>query len=123
MLIDASDARTIPAEIKRKILEWFISLSQDTASKVKAYKIQYDSDVRNAVEKYVGSIYDFGEKLIPLFEQYTIVCYHSTKTLNKDMILSSGLKTNDWNTYSSNISDTLRTLGIGKEKVAELEIM
>lgn len=57
--------------------------------------------------------------LIPLFEQHELVCFHSTKILDKDIILSDGLKTNKWNIYSRNITNTFRSLGVAENDIDE----
>lgn len=111
MLIDASDTNTIPVDIEQKIIGYFSRLPKNIVVNMKRYKVKNDNDIMCAIEKYVSSIFDFRQMLIPLFEQHELVCYHSTKILDKDIILSDGLKTNDWNIYSKNIANTLRNLG------------
>lgn len=102
MLIDVSDKIKIPIEIEQKILSRFIAMSERNISAIKAYKIQYDRDVICAIENYIGpsSAYYFYQELNSLFKQYEMVCYHSTKTIDENVIRSNGLTTNEWNTYS-----------------------
>lgn len=121
MLIDISDVSTIPAEIKQKIWDRFMSLHPNTVSKIKACKIQYDHDVTCAIEDYVGPrvAYDFYKMLIDLFGQHEIVCYHSTKIFDKDIFLSEGLKTNEWDTYRKNIINMLQILGVEEKEITE----
>lgn len=121
MLIDVSDERTIPIGAEQKILERFTSMQDSVISRLKAKKIKYGHDVTCAIENYIGpgSAYDFYQELILLFNQYQIVCYHSTKILDRNRLLSGGLKTNEWDTYSQNIADTLRKLGVGEGEVAQ----
>lgn len=121
MLIDVSDISTIPIEVEKKIWDRFISMPQGIVSRIKAYEIRYDHDVICAIEDFVGpgSAYHFYQELISLFKQYQMVCYHSTKTLDKNIILSTGLKTNKWDTYSRHIINTLRTLGVEEEDIAQ----
>ena len=119
MLIDVSDKIKIPIEIEQKILSRFIAMSERNISAIKAYKIQYDRDVICAIENYIGpsSAYHFYEELISVFEQYDIVCYHSTKMLEENLILAADLRTNEWDTYSKNIVNTLQTLGVGQHEI------
>lgn len=121
MLIDISDVSTIPAEIKQKIGDRFMALHPNTVSKIKACKIQYDRDVTCAIDDYLGPrvAYDFYDMLISLFEQHEIICYHSTKVLNEGIILSEGLKTNEWDIYRKNIIHTLQMIGVGEKEITE----
>lgn len=121
MLIDASDISTVPDEIKQVIQNRLVLLDSNSVSKIKDSKIQYDRDVRCAIEDCVGArvAYDFYDILISLFEQHEIICYHSTKILNEKMILSEGLKTNEWNTYRKNVINTLRLIGVEEKEITE----
>ena len=121
MLIDASDVSTIPAEIKQKVEDRFMSLHSSSVSKIKAYKIRYDHDVTCAIDDYLGPrvAFVFYDMLVSLFEQHEIICYHSTKVLNEGIILSEGLKTNEWDIYRKNIINTLRQIGAKEKEIAE----
>ena len=93
MLIDVSDIKTISIEVEKKIWEKFTAMPRSITSKIKAYEIKYNRDVNCAIENYIGpsSAYHFYEELISVFEQYDIVCYHSTKMLDENLILAAGL--------------------------------
>ncbi len=121
MLIDVSDISTIPTEVEQKIVERFDSLSRGITTKIKVYEIQYDKDVNCAIEDYIGpsSAYPFYQELISIFEQYEVVCYHSTKILDRNIILLEGLRTNEWNIYSKNIVHTLRTLNMPEQEIGQ----
>lgn len=121
MLINASDLNTIPTIIEQKIMECFALMSERVISDIKKQKIEYDHDVLCAIEKYVDpyTAYDFYQELIGLFDLHEIVCYHSTKVLDKRRILLNGLKTNDWNIYNSNIIDTFRRLNVRENDISE----
>ena len=86
---------------------------------IKNQKIECDHDVRCAIEKYVApyTAYDFYQELIALFNQYEIVCFHSTKILDKSIILLDGLKTNDWSTYSRIIVNTFKRLNVKENNI------
>lgn len=122
MIIDVSDISTIPMEIEQKILGRFQEMHHNIVSKIKAYKIEYDKDVNCAIEEYMGpsAAYHFYRELCVLFDQYEMVCYHSTKTLNENIILSSGLQTNEWDTYSTHIIKTLHTLEVSEEEITQV---
>lgn len=49
-----------------------------------------------------------------------MVCYHSTKILDKNIILSDGLGTNEWDTYSKNIIKTLRILEVAEKDIVQV---
>lgn len=121
MLIDVSDVSTIPAEIKQKIEDRLMSLRLSSVSKIKACQLRYDHDVTCAIDDYLGPrvAFDFYDMLVSLFEQYEIICYHSTKVLNEGIILSEGLKTNEWDIYKKNIINTLQMIGVGEKEITE----
>ena len=98
MLIDVSDIKTISIEVEKKIWEKFTAMPRSITSKIKAYEIKYNRDVNCAIENYIGpsSAYHFYEELISVFEQYDIVCYHSTKMLDENLILAAGLRINEY---------------------------
>lgn len=116
ILIDISDINTIPSDIEQIIMKFFSLMSENVIAVIKNQKIECDHDVRCAIEKYVApyTAYDFYQELIALFNQYEIVCYHSTKILDKSIILRDGLKTNDWSTYSRNIINTFNSTHLSK---------
>ena len=121
MLIDASDTNTIPVDIEQKIMRYFALMSEREIEDIKNQKLEYAHDVLCAIEKYVApyTAYDFYQELIALFDQYEIVCYHSTKILDKSIILLDGLKTNDWSTYSRNIINAFKKLNVKENDIGE----
>ncbi|MBD5156936.1 MAG: hypothetical protein HDT13_04815 [Butyrivibrio sp.] len=121
MLIDVSDTNAIPVDIEQKIMSYFALMSERTIADIKNQKLEYDRDVLCAIEKYVSpyTAYDFYQELISLFDQYEIVCYHSTKILDKSIILLDGLKTNDWSTYSRNIINTFKRLNVKENNIGK----
>lgn len=121
MLIDVSDVSTIPAEIKQKIEDRLMSLRSSSVSKIKACQLRYDHDVTCAIDDYLGPrvAFDFYDMLVSLFEQYEIICYHSTKVLNENFILSDGLKTNEWDVYRENMINILRQIGAKEKEITE----
>lgn len=117
MTIDISDAKTYPPDAVKIILSYFRRLPQTITSKIQTNVIRYDIDVRCAIEDYVGpfkaaALY---EEVISIFEQYELICYHSTKMLDKNMVLSEGLKTNEWDSYSEDIISTFKQLGLNED--------
>lgn len=121
MIINVSDISTIPMEIEQKILERFQSMPCNIVSKIKECEIEYDRDVSCAIEDYMGpgSAYYFYRELCMLFEKHEMICYHSTKTLDENIILTSGLQTNEWDAYSAHIVKTLHTLGVSEEEITQ----
>lgn len=121
MLIDASEINTIPVDIEQKIMRYFALMPEIVIEDIKNQKLEYDRDVLCAIEEYVDpyAAFDFYRELIALFDQYEIVCYHSTKILDKDIIFSDGLKTNDWSIYSRNIINTFKKLNVKENDISE----
>lgn len=119
MLIDASKINTIPVDIEQKIMRYFAVLPESAIAVIKKQKLEYDRDVLCAIEDYVApyKAYNFYQELTTLFEQYEMVCYHSTKILDKNMILQDGLKTNDWERYSRNIINTFKRLNVKDDDI------
>lgn len=119
MLIDVSDASTIPIEVKDKIYEAFSLLPEDV---IDSLKDSYASD-ENVMQSIIGKVYKNLEnmqlysQLTDILEKYEIVCFHSTKMISKDRVKEYGLSTNEWNKYKSNIIHVYKSLGISKEKI------
>ena len=122
MLIDVSDIKTIPIEVEKKIWEKFTAMPRSITSKIKVYEIKYNRDVNCAIENYIGpsSAYYFYQELNSLFKQYEMVCYHSTKTIDENVIRSNGLTTNEWNTYSKNMVHTLQVLHVEEKDIVHI---
>lgn len=114
MHIDVSNVSSIPNSIKDRIIDEIKSLPGNVVEKIKKQKIKYDIDVKNAIEDYLGiRIYNyFYEDLVALFSDYKLVCFHSTKVLNKKYIITNGIKTNEWNTYSDHLRKTMQLIGV-----------
>ena len=49
-----------------------------------------------------------------------MVCYHSTKTIDENVIRSNGLTTNEWNTYSKNMVHTLQVLHVEEKDIVHI---
>lgn len=121
MLIDVSDTNIIPVDIEQKIMRHFALMPDRVIADIKNQKIECDHDVRCAIEKYLApyTAYDFYQEFIALFEQYEMVCYHSTKILDKSIICQDGLKANDWDTYSRNLINTFKKLNVEENHISE----
>lgn len=121
MLIDASETNAIPADIEQKIVRCFTLMPEKVIADIKKQKLEYDCDVLCAIENYMApnTAYNFYQELIALFDQYEMVCYHSAKILDKGTILSDGLKTNEWSTYSRNIINTFNRLNVKENDIDE----
>lgn len=117
MVIDVSRPSTYPAELENIIMNYFSKLSEEIKTKIKAEEIEYEVDVRCAIEDYVGphkaeALYN---KLIDIMKDYEIIVYHSTKALSNSCFMKDGLQPNEWNWYEQTLSKTLKKLGAGEE--------
>ena len=97
MLIDVSDASTIPIEVKNKIYQSFSALSNDVVNRIKCQKANHNNDILCAIEDYYGPFRAtrFYDELNTVLEKYDLICYHATKVCEKSILLTTGLKTND----------------------------
>lgn len=117
MIIDISNAKTFPPEVEQIIINYIERLSQETISKIRERKVQYSNDVRCAIEDFLSPykaelLY---KELLGLMETHDMICYHSTKLLDKSNVLDNGLQPNEWNWYSQMLACTFRKLGLGQE--------
>ena len=52
MLIDVSDASTIPIEVKNKIYQSFSALSNDVVNRIKCQKANHNNDILCGIDVY-----------------------------------------------------------------------
>lgn len=121
MMIDVGNPNTIPEEIKNAISDYIGKLPADTISRIKGYTVNYRSDVRCAIEKYMMAhnapeLYD---KVLACLNTSSLRCFHATKIENEQCILNHGLKINDWEEYSVILNNALNHTGVSKSAVAE----
>lgn len=123
MLIDASKTESIPKELEQAIIEYLKNMSQEMIAVIKSRTVTYESDVRIAIEDYLNPFasdsYDLYEQLKNILYRHELVCYHSTRVLDESLIRGNGLKTNSWESYSTNMRDTYLRLGMEQEKIEE----
>lgn len=112
MLIDVSDANTIPMKIKDKIVSSFSNLTSDIIEMIKKKSIDDEDSMMRTIKKCYG--YSKTNRLYldleNILKKYEIVCFHSTKMLSKNRVREYGLNTNEWNKYRANIIDTYERL-------------
>lgn len=120
MLIDVSDVNTIPVEVKNKIYQSFSALSKEDVNNIKSQEIQRKGDIICAIDRYgfYRNAYSSGE-VADILEKYDIICYHATKVSSKSMLLSEGLKTNDWSDYCSNLKNAYIYAEFSEDKIQE----
>lgn len=63
----------------------------------------------------------FYKRLVFGMESHELVAYHATKMLNKSQVLDIGLKTHEWEVYSSLLIESLDSIGFNVQ--GEVEIM
>lgn len=123
MLIDVSEKNNVPKEIEGLIFGYFEQLPKEIIAAIKSRKVNYEVDVRIAIEDYLNpfasSSYDLYDKLRNVLYRHELVCYHSTRVLEKSFITDNGLKTNSWDSYSENMRNTYFKIGMEKEKIEE----
>ncbi|MBQ1171940.1 MAG: hypothetical protein IIX48_05000 [Lachnospiraceae bacterium] len=117
MVVDVSRPSTYPAELENVVVDYFSKLSDEVKAKIKAEEIEYEIDVRCAIEDYVGpfkaeSLYN---ELVDIMKDYEIIVYHSTKVLNKACFINDGLQPNEWNWYEKTLTKTLKELDVSEE--------
>lgn len=120
-MIDVSNIDSYPIELKKYIMSYLSKMPSDFIAKIKSKKIEYEIDIRCAIEDYLGpwravSLY---EDLVSLMDKYDLIVYHGTKMLNKTMVLENGLKVNDWNRYSTLLFDTFNLFGMSGNDINE----
>ncbi|WP_456082462.1 hypothetical protein [Mediterraneibacter sp.] len=119
MLIDVSDANTIPMEVKDKIVSSFSNLTSDIIEMIKKKSIDDEDSMMRTIKKCYG--YSKTNRLYldleNILKKYEIVCFHSTKMLSKNRVREYGLNTNEWNKYRANIIDTYERLGVSRDKI------
>lgn len=116
-----TDISSIPFEVKDKIMDEFSSLPLSTVTSIKNKNVENVQEVINVICDYYApnkATY-FYDELIPIFEKNDIVCFHSSRLSSRDYVLKYGLKTNDWNTYSSNLIESYMRTGIASDKIDE----
>lgn len=120
-MIDVSDPNTIPGEIKSAVFDYIGKLPPDTVSRIKSYPVNYRSDVRCAIEKYMMAynapeLYD---KVLACLNTSSLRCFHATKIENEQCILNHGLIINDWEEYSVILCNALNHAGVSKSAITE----
>ena len=124
MLIDVADLRTIPNEIESIIMADFLKLPKEIVNKIKNNNICYKNDVRCAIEDYYGPFSylseQFYKRLVFSMESHELVLYHATKMLSKSQVLEQGLKTNEWEAYSSLLIESLDSIGFDAQGKCEI---
>lgn len=120
MLIDVSDVNTIPVEVKDKIYQSFSALSKEAVNNIKSQDIHHKGNIICAIERYgfYKNTYSSGE-VAHILEKYDIICYHATKVSSKSMLLSGGLKANDWSVYCSNLKNAYINAEFSEDKIQE----
>ncbi len=95
-LIDASNPETYPPEMEKIVLEHIAAIRTDTLNRIRSCHIDNTTDVRCALENYLGTSTNIGfhmyrNELIPAFNRYEILCYHATRIESTVSILNKGI--------------------------------
>ncbi len=116
MAIDISDAKTYPTDVMKIILSYSRRLPQTNILQSKIQSdIEVECNVRNLLDTFtLESLYD---EIIPIFEQYELICYHSTKMLDRNIVLKNGLRINEWDSYSENMVNIFRRFGMDDDNL------
>lgn len=120
ILIDVSDANTFPKELEQLVLKKLLSYTPDIILKIKSKNIEYEKDVRIAIEEYLSpkSCKEevFYNTLIALMDKYEFVLFHATKVVNKTTLMN-GLNINDWQKYSALMESNCKILGMNETDI------
>lgn len=96
-LIIAEDTKSFPEELHVIVAAKLNQIPFDELQRLRKTIPSHERGVDNALEKWFGvwRQYDlYQQTLIPLFNQYDILCYHATRIGTRDSILLNGLRTN-----------------------------
>lgn len=127
MNIDSANPETFPKELELIIVEHFKNLPPEIITQIQSQKINYENDVRCAIEDYVGpfsyrseSLY---QSLLSIIEKFNIICYHSTKLLDTSSIYKTGLWVNEWSTYSELLQQCFQRYNFNGKKLEKAMLL
>lgn len=113
-LIDSSNYNSFPNEFIKEIVNRVNSMPIKDQSELLNL---YDPNVVDNYFRPLGNSFDwYQNSLIPLMNNYDFICFHSTRVYSEKDILDNGLKTNDWNSYSTTMANTLSLLNVPNDK-------
>lgn len=113
MLIDSENPSTYPFEMQEIVYRYIAKRLSSVENQIKIAPLQYDSDVRCAIEDYLRPFKadELYQKLYEIMEDKEIVCYHATRVYDWNQI-KKGLQTNDWEQYSASMREALFNLNV-----------
>lgn len=120
-LIDASNPETYPPELEKIVLAHIVAIPAEVLNKIKACNIDNTTDVRCALEDYLGTNTTVGyqmyrNELIPAFNRYDILCYHATRIESPASILNNGI-ISDISEYEQLVSVFLKNEGVNENRI------
>lgn len=113
MLIDSENPSTYPLEMQDDVYQYIAKCLSSIEKQIKKIPLNYDSDVRCAIEDYLRPFKadELYQKLLRIMSDTELICYHASKVYDCNQILERGLHTNDWDRYSAFMRETLVALG------------
>ena len=116
-LINASKPGTYPPEMEKIVVSHIEMIPEDDLYRIARLKPISESDIRCALENYLGTQSTTGylmyqNELIPVFNRYSLLCYHATRIEDTASLLTRGIIA-DFEEYKQMIKSFLQ-----KEKVA-----
>ncbi len=120
-LIDATRPETFPLELTEIVMAHLSALPDSTIQNFRAHRIENNTDVLCAIEKYFGPMsssgYDmYQNELIPIFAHYDLLCFHVTRLGSTEDILHNGLFIQE-KKYEDYLSTFLRSKGVEEARV------
>ena len=119
-MIDLTDYTTIPVAVSQVVKD-FLDCLPNKNDLLRDTPPSYDLMVRCRLEDNIKPYRapNLYEALGSIFDREEIICYHATKLLSLETIRSTGLRTNDWERYSSNIKEALDKGGASATEIEE----
>lgn len=118
-LISAANPASFPAGLYDTVVTVIDQIPYEELQRLKQSVPANERSVDSALDGWLGiwKQYDLYQKtLIPMFNQYDILCYHATRIGSKDSICQQGLRTN-MKVYTEMLKSFLLSEGVSDEKI------
>lgn len=114
MRIDVADLRAVSDMLRKVVWDYIESLPPDVVSQMRGCRVQWDSDVRIAIEHHLGPVIadPLYEQISSLLEPCEMVCYHATRLTAPECVRATGLKRIHWDWYGKMLLTVMQSVGI-----------
>lgn len=113
-LIDATNPESFPAELNKLVTNIIDQTPKNELQKIKDCIPKHEMEINCLLESLFGVLkrYEvYQNELIPIFNQYDLLCYHATRVKTIDDIKQYGLRT-DLNFYIIKMKEVLKAEGV-----------